>query len=73
LLATHTLPQVSTNFQIAETGDFDGDGDSDILWRDQDGAVVTWDMQAGALAGTTDHGVVATAWQIRGTGEFDLA
>ena len=31
------LGEVSTNFDIAGTGDFDGDGDADILWRNVDG------------------------------------
>jgi hypothetical protein len=70
---SHDLPDVPAVWQIEGTRDFDGDGDSDILWRHQQGAVATWDMQAGALAGTDDFGVVATEWQIRGTGEFDLA
>ena len=61
-----------TNWQIAGTWDFDNDNDSDILWRHNDGTVVTWAMEDGALQSTETFGVVANAWQIRGTGEFDL-
>jgi hypothetical protein len=72
-MTSHDLPAAPALSQIQGVRDFDHDGDDDILWRDQAGAVMTWDMHGGDLAGTTDHGVVATVWHIRGTGEFDLA
>jgi hypothetical protein len=72
-VTNHNLPQVSTTFQIAGTEDFDSDGDADILWRHDEGLVVTWEMEDGALVQTNNFGVVPIAWQIRGTGEFDLA
>jgi hypothetical protein len=34
--------------------------------------MVTWDMNDGELLQTRRFGVVSNAWQIRGTGEFDL-
>jgi hypothetical protein len=49
------------------------DGDADILWRHDQGTLVTWEMEDGALAQTANLGVVPNGWQIRGTGEFDLA
>jgi hypothetical protein len=30
-------------------------------------------MENGALLQTANHGTLSHAWQIRGTGEFDLA
>ena len=54
------------------TEDFDSDGDADILWRHDDGTVVTWEMEDGALFRTESFGQVSNGWQIRGTGEFDL-
>jgi hypothetical protein len=36
------------------------------------GLVVTWEMQDGGFVRNHNFGVVANAWQIRGTGEFDL-
>jgi hypothetical protein len=44
----------------------------DVVWRHDDGLVVTWEMQDGDYSATDVHGDVATAWQIAGTGEFDL-
>jgi 6-phosphogluconolactonase (cycloisomerase 2 family) len=69
--AGHELPAVSANFQIRGTGDFDGDGDADILWRHSEGLTVTWEMENGDLLTTHNFGVVGTTWQIAGTGDFD--
>jgi FG-GAP-like repeat len=71
LLATRNFGSVATTFQIAGTGDFDGDGDSDIVWRHQEGHVVTWDMEDGDLAATHSLPQVSTSFQIVGTGDFD--
>lgn len=34
--------KVATSWGVAGTGDFDGDGRDDILWRHESGAVITW-------------------------------
>ena len=44
-----------TTGSIAGTGDFDGDGDSDILWRHRDGLVVTWEMENGEYVDQPQH------------------
>jgi hypothetical protein len=69
--AGHEFPAVPDTFQIRGTGDFDGDGDSDILWRHRDGLVVSWEMENGDLLTTHNFGVVSTNFQIVGTGDFD--
>ena len=71
-MVNHNLPIVPTTYHIAGTGDLDSDGEDDILWRHDDGTVVIWEMNGGALASTHNFGVVSNGWQIRGTGEFDL-
>jgi hypothetical protein len=73
LVGTHSIAFASTGWQIEGTGDFGGDGDSDILWRHQDGLVVTWEMQGGEFASANSFDVVPTTWQIRTLGDFDLA
>jgi hypothetical protein len=54
------------------TGDFNGDGKSDILWRNKDGTVEIWEMKVGGqiLAGVGGQ-VVSNDWQIIGTGDFN--
>ena len=67
------LTQVSANVQIAGTGDFNGDGRSDILWRASDGTVTEWLGQANGSF-TTNANVsklVDASWHIVGTGDFN--
>ena len=63
-----------TNWQVAGTGDFNGDGLDDILWRANDGTTTNWLGQANG--GFADNWNVfnrnpATNWQVAGTGDFN--
>ena len=64
---------VGTAWQVKGTGDFNGDGKSDILFQNVfDGASYVWEMDglqriAGDFVGTA----VGTAWQVKGTGDFN--
>ncbi len=50
--------------------DFNGDGNSDILWRNNDGSVAVWIMDGtAAIAGQA--GLADPSWHIRGTGDFN--
>jgi 6-phosphogluconolactonase (cycloisomerase 2 family) len=69
--ATHEFPAVPAPYQISGTGDFDGDGDSDILWRHEEGFVVTWELQGGHLLATRSLPQASTSFHIAGTGDFD--
>jgi hypothetical protein len=66
-----------TNWKIAGTGDFDADGDPDILWRYQglgtyQGLNVIWYMNGPQFAGEVVFSAVTDIdWQIAGTGDFD--
>jgi serralysin len=61
-----------SNWQIKGTGDFDGDGKSDILWQGKDGTAAVWLMD-----GTTAVSVGTVGsnpgpnWEIKGTGDFN--
>lgn len=66
--------RVSTDWKIAGTNDFNGDGRSDIVWRNDNGSLSTWLAQANG--GFTDNGAasftrVSTDWKIAGTGDFN--
>ena len=54
-------------------GDFDGDLKSDVLWRNDNGAVYIWEMNGfGVKAeGPVAHAAVPNQWQIEGLGDFD--
>ena len=53
--------------------DFNGDFNSDILWRHDSGQVYFWEMDGlGVKAeGAVAHAAVPNAWHIEGTGDFD--
>ena len=60
-------------WQIKGTGDFNGDGKSDILWQDDNGTPAIWLMDGTNVvsigaAGSFNPG---PAWQIKGSGDFN--
>ena len=65
---------ISTSWQVIGSGDFNGDGRDDILWRDNMGAMTNWLGQAnGSFAGnhTNFYTTIPTSWQIEGIGDFN--
>jgi hypothetical protein len=65
---------VSLNLERSVYGkpaDFNGDGKSDILWRDQFGTVVIWEMNGGAILAGVGGQNVSKDWSIAGTGDFN--
>lgn len=51
--------------------DFNGDGKSDIAWRDSSGNAAVWLMNGAQVSQSLGVGNVSTAWSIVGTGDFD--
>jgi hypothetical protein len=59
---------VPGNWTIADTGDFDGNGTSDILWRDANsGTVAIWFLDGLAPPAVQTVGAITTDWTIQGT------
>ena len=52
--------------------DFNGDGRSDVLWRNDDGTITDWLGQpGGGLNGNPVYYSVPNSWHIAGTGDFN--
>jgi len=62
-----------TNWFLVGTGDFNGDGKVDILWRNNTtGQNIIWLMNGATRAGSADlPSVTDPNWQIVGTGDFN--
>jgi len=53
-----------SNWHIAGTGDFNGDGKSDILWQDTAGDVAIWEMNGANILANPLVATVASNWSI---------
>ncbi|MBR1121362.1 VCBS repeat-containing protein [Bradyrhizobium lablabi] len=62
---------IATAALIGPPKDFNADGFSDILWRNDAGTAQIWHMAGGTLLGTSPLGTVPTNWTIAGTGDFN--
>ena len=63
-----------TSWQVVGTGDFNGDGRSDIVWRNTNGAFTTWLAQANGGFVSNDANsftTLPTAWRVDGVGDFN--
>ena len=70
----NALRNLPTSWQVAGTGDFNGDGRDDVLWRNDNGALTNWLGQANGGFVSNDLNALAnlpTSWQVAGTGDFN--
>jgi hypothetical protein len=58
-------------FDHTGTDDFNGDGTSDVLWRNDTGADSIWLMKDGQIASVGNLPTVENTWHIQGTGDFN--
>ncbi len=68
------LASVPVDWKIAATGDFNGDGRADILWRHDGGLVTDWLATAngGFVANSTNASFnVPLNWHVAGVGDFN--
>jgi hypothetical protein len=66
-----TLMQPPYKLDPAATHDFNGDYQSDIVWRHSGGTVAAWLMNGAQVLQSAGFGVVPTNWQIVGQRDFN--
>ncbi len=63
--ATTTSGWSRNDYTIEDTGDYNGDGRSDILWRHDSGLPITWELDGGSIIGYHAFPTVDPVWQIQ--------
>jgi hypothetical protein len=67
-----STPTLDKSWKAAGTGDFNGDGKSDILWRNDDGSIALWQMNGTNVSSKlTSTPSLDNSWQINGTADFN--
>lgn len=63
---------VGADWKVEGTFDFDGDGRSDILWRNASGSLSVWTKtDAGFAVAANASATVGTDWRVAGLGDFN--
>jgi hypothetical protein len=60
-----SIGNVPMTWSVAETGDFDGDRKSDILWRDTSGNTAIWFMNGTTVSSTAGVGSIPMTWTVQ--------
>ena len=61
-----TLGFAALAWSVVETGDFNGDSMSDILWLDTSGDLAVWFMNGPSVGSYAHLGNVGSGWQMQG-------
>jgi hypothetical protein len=68
VVSANDLGLIPTSWNVALTGDFNGDGRSDILWSNTNGDTAVWFMSGAQPLLASDLGVVPPSWVVQGAG-----
>jgi alpha-tubulin suppressor-like RCC1 family protein len=66
----HTVGLASGGWTLAGTGDFDGDGTADILWRHADGSNYAWFMDGPTVHAHGYLPAAAASWTVLAVNDF---
>ncbi len=74
-IANNSVTAVAAAFKslksVTATHDFDGDGKSDIAWRDTSGNTAVWLMNGAQVTQSAGIGAAPTVWSVVGQRDFD--
>ena len=60
------LGNIPTTWSVVQTGDYNGDNKSDILWRDSSGNTAIWFMNGLQVASSAGLGNLPIVWAVQG-------
>jgi hypothetical protein len=59
------LGNVPITWSVIQTGDYNGDGMSDLLWRDGSGNTAMWFMNGASVSSTAGIGNIPANWTVQ--------
>ncbi|MBY0336484.1 MAG: S8 family serine peptidase [Acetobacteraceae bacterium] len=65
------MGNAGAGWNLSATGDINGDGKSDMVFRNADGSIYGWLKDGLANLGAAGMGVLPTAWQLTGLGDLN--
>jgi hypothetical protein len=68
LLSGNSLGFIPTSWNVAVTSDLNGDGKTDILWRNSNGDASFWFMNGAQVLSVSDIGIVPNGWVVQAAG-----
>ena len=70
--SSHGLGTVTANFVLQGIGDFNGDGNADILWRDTNsGTLSIWFTNGAQVTSGLNVGTLSSNWSVAQIGDYD--
>jgi VCBS repeat protein len=71
IIAQATLPSPGKSWTAIGTGDFNNDGNADILFQNKDGTPAIWEMNGTSVVSMTTLPNPGSKWQAIGTSDFN--
>jgi serralysin len=71
IIATGNFPNPGPSWHAIGTGDFNGDGHSDILLQNSSGEVDIWELNGASVIAAASVANPGPSWHVKGTGDFN--